>query len=107
MEMHKVFIVTAIFLSSLLTSAEAHDGKTYTASLTGIDCTGCKKTIAKSIGKLKGVKTIRIVKKSSNVHPLHVVTDGSNPISKDQAIKALGKNVEHYQIKTWSVAHSH
>lgn len=92
-----------LILFSLLLSSPAFAGDvTYRASMTGIECSGCKKTIAKSLGKLDGVKTIRIVKGSGNNHTLTVITDGSSSLSKSDALKALGKNAPHYQIVSWS-----
>ncbi|MEO0416671.1 MAG: heavy-metal-associated domain-containing protein, partial [Verrucomicrobiota bacterium] len=74
---------------------------TYVGTMSGIECTGCKKTISKSIAKLGGVKTIRIIKVSDSKHKLEVVTNGSKAISKSQAVAAL-KNAEHYKILSWS-----
>jgi len=74
---------------------------TYTAGMTGIDCADCKRTISRAIGKIKGVKTIRIVKESADKHRLTIVTDGSKPIAKSDAVAALGKN-SHYVIVSWS-----
>ena len=42
---------------------QAAEDTKYVASMSGVECTACKKTIAKAISKLKGVKTIRIIKK--------------------------------------------
>ncbi len=105
--MQKILLILVIIFSALAVDVQAHGDTphhktTYVAKLSGIDCTGCKKTIAKSIGKLKGVKTIRIEKKSENSHTLTVITDGTKAISKADAVKALGKNVEHYKILSWS-----
>lgn len=75
---------------------------TYVANMAGIECAACKKTIARSIGKIKGVKTIRIVKLTEKSHRLFVETDGTNPISISQVKKTLGKNVDHYKITSWS-----
>lgn len=106
--LHFAFIL-AFALALFAPTVRAHDtdGKhshnvTYVANMSGIDCAACKKTIARSIGKLKGVKTIRIVKISETSHRLFVETDGSKSISMGDAKKALGKNVEHYKINSWS-----
>lgn len=96
--------ITIIVLLSLLLGGTALADVTYRASMTGIECSGCKKSIAKSLGNLKGVKTIRIVKGSGNNHTLTVITDGSASISKSDAISALGKNAPHYTIVSWSKA---
>ncbi|MDF1657474.1 MAG: heavy metal-associated domain-containing protein [Verrucomicrobiales bacterium] len=96
-------IITLFVLLSFLVSGQVLAGDvTYRASMNGIECTGCKKSIAKSLGKLKGVKTIRIAKGSGNNHSLTVITDGSSSISKSQAVGALGKNAPHYTIVSWS-----
>jgi len=74
---------------------------TYTAKLNGIECADCKRTISRSLGKIKGVKTIRIVKEGENQHRLTIVTDGSKPITQADANAALGKD-SHYTIASWS-----
>lgn len=105
--MQKILVLVGAVFFFLLSALQAHDGVTYVAGMSGIDCAGCKKTIARKIGKLKGVKTIRIVKKSDKFHTLYVETDGSSAISKQQAIQALGKEVDHYTITSWKATHSH
>lgn len=85
-----------------LPSVQAGD-VSYVAGLTGIECADCKKTIARSLGKLKGVKTIRITKVTDDRHSLTIVTDGTVAIAKDEAVKALGKD-SHYVIVSWSKA---
>jgi len=74
---------------------------TYSAKLNGVECADCKKTISRALGKIKGVKTVRIVKEGENAHRLSVVTDGSTPISQAEANAALGKD-SHYSITSWS-----
>ncbi|MEX2577616.1 MAG: heavy metal-associated domain-containing protein [Verrucomicrobiales bacterium] len=68
----------------------------------GIECAACKKSIAKSLGRLEGVKTIRITPAKNGTHRLAVLTDGSSPISRSDAVEALGKNAPHYEIVSWS-----
>ena len=75
----------------------------YSANLKGIECAACKKTISRAIGKIQGVKTIRIAKLSEDQHRLTIVTDGSAAISKAEAVKALGKD-SHYEITNWTKA---
>lgn len=101
--------LVALSLAFFAPTLRAHDtGKkhshnvTYVANMSGIDCTGCKKKISRSFGKLKGVKTIRIEKISDSKHRLTVITDGSKSISMSEAKKALGKDVDHYKISSWS-----
>ncbi len=91
-------ILTLFLLGSV--TLQAAD-VTYTASMKGIDCADCKRTISRAIGKIKGVKTIRIEKESDDRHRLVIVTDGTKPVSKSDAVAALGQD-SHYQITSWS-----
>ncbi len=94
----------ALFAICVLSISSAHAGEvSYVAGLTGIECADCKKTIAQSLGKLKGVKTIRITKMADDRHSLTIVTDGTTVIAKSDAVKALGKD-SHYVIVSWGKA---
>lgn len=97
--MKNPFFLLLLIPFLLVLPAVADD--TYRAKLSGIECNGCKKTIAQSLGKIEGVKTIRIRKSGKETHTLTVVaSDGSN-ISRTDANKALGK-AEHYKLRSWS-----
>jgi copper chaperone CopZ len=75
----------------------------YVASLTGVHCDDCKKTIARSLAKIEGVKVIKIEKNKDGTHTMTVTTDGTQAISMEKAVEAI-KHVEHYQIKDWKLA---
>lgn len=104
--MQNFLTISAIVVLGFVGQIQADSIVTYTGNLTGIDCDGCKRTIASSIAKLKGVKTIKINKKSEGSHTLTVVTNGSKEITKSQASKALGKK-SHYKITSWSSSSKH
>ena len=72
----------------------------YIAKMSGIECSACKRAIAKAVAKLDGVKTIRIVKQAKGSHQLEVFTDGSCELKKADAVKAL-KNAKHYKVLSW------
>ncbi len=90
-----------VLVSFLFTQKSFTSELTYTAGMTGITCAACKKSISQSIGRIKGVKTIRISEKGAGQHQLTITTDGSKEISKSDVTSALGKD-SHYQITTWS-----
>ncbi len=94
--------VALVFLAHSPVSAEEMK---YTGTLSGIDCSGCKKDIAQSLAKIKGVKTIRIIKTGEEKHRLEVITDGSVPITRKDADKALSKS-DHYKIHSWAKSES-
>ncbi len=92
-----LFVLALLFTPVLAPAAET----TYIGKLKGIDCADCKRTISRALGKIKGVKTIRITKENEEVHQLTVVTDGTKSISRAEAVAALGKD-SHYQIISWN-----
>jgi copper chaperone CopZ len=91
-------VLLAFFLGPITSPAAE---VTYTAGMKGIECADCKKTISRALGKIKGVKTIRIAKEGDDQHRLTVVTDGSKAITKADAVAALGKD-SHYSLTSWS-----
>jgi copper chaperone CopZ len=94
-----IFVVFCVVLFGSVEVFAAEETK-YIASMSGVECTACKKTIAKAIAKLDGVKTIRIVKKDKKNHQLEIFTDGSHELTKADAVKALEK-AKHYKILSW------
>jgi copper chaperone CopZ len=100
--MKSLFTLLALLAFLLPVQSYASD-VSYTAGMSGIDCSACKKTISQALGKIKGVKTIRIAKAGGDNHTLTIVTDGTKPIAKADAVKALGQD-SHYKITSWSAA---
>lgn len=75
---------------------------TYKATMTGIECSGCKKRIIKALGEMEGVESVRIaMMKKKGDHVLTVKTDGSAAITQEQATAVVAV-AEHYQLKTWA-----
>ena len=92
-----VQIIAILLIAPVINAGET----AYTGTLTGIECTACKKAIAQALSKIDGVQTIRIVKNNDETHLIEVVTDGSKVITNAEANKALEK-ADHYQIRSWS-----
>jgi copper chaperone CopZ len=99
----KPLLIILVLIGLILTPPAFTAEVSYTANMKGIECAGCKKTIARSLGKIKGVKTIRITKTGEDRHQLSIVTDGTAEITRADAVQALGKD-SHYEIVGWSTA---
>ncbi len=95
-----LFVTLGLISTPTVSAAESQD-VTYVGTLSGVECTACKRTISRSLAKIKGVKTIRIVKQGESLHRLEVATNGSREITKSDAVNAL-KKAEHYKILTWA-----
>jgi copper chaperone CopZ len=91
-------VLTLLLGPAIIQAAEV----TYAASLHGIECQACKKSVAQALGKLPGVQTVRISPGSRETHSVTVLTDGSAALTLDQAVRALGKKAPHYKIVSWS-----
>ena len=102
-KLSQTFLLIFSCVLILESPSKAAEETKYVASMSGVECTACKKTIAQAISKLGGVKTIRIIKKSKKSHQLEIYTDGSNELTKEDAVKALAK-AKHYKILSWTKA---
>jgi len=97
--------VAALGLLCLLPSPALASDVSYVGTMTGVECAGCRRSISQALGKIPGVKTIRIKETGKNQHRLTVTTDGSHAISKEEAVKAVqgrGGKESHYQLVTWA-----
>ncbi len=97
-----LFSSLALALASFLLSSGVL-AETYVATLSGVECEGCKTTIARSLTQIPAVQTIRIEKIGDEKHRMTVITDGSAPVSQEQAAAAIAE-AEHYDIESWSEA---
>jgi len=98
-------VAAALGLLVLLPSPAAASDVSYVGTMTGVECAGCRRSISQALGKIPGVKTIRIREIADNQHRLTVTTDGSRAISKEEAVKAVqgrGGKESHYQLVTWA-----
>ena len=109
MVMQKIIGITAVLLFLIVTATPclmAHGGTTYTAKMSGKECSQCKASISKYFFGIKGVESVRIKRLTDSSHQLTVQTSGSLSISKTQAVKSLPKG-GHYKIISWTKGHSH
>ncbi len=72
----------------------------YHGTIEGVACAACSKKINTSLEKLPGVTSIKLVPNAeSGIAKVEIVST-SEAITKDAAIKALGKEAENYTILT-------
>ncbi len=84
-----------LFIGSVTAQEAVYHGK-----LSGVECNQCKKAIAKSIAKIKGVEMIRIVKQSKNAHRLEVTLQDAKPVPRSRVESALA-GADHYKLLSW------
>lgn len=96
---HSLFLILLAGFLSMQTNLQAAE-TSYAGNLKGVEFTGFKRDIAKGLGKIKGVKTIRITKQSGEKHTLEVITDGRVVLTRKMVVDAIA-DAEHYQVSTW------
>ena len=99
-DMKKSLLNSVLSLLAVIAVGTAAADEAYTAKLSGVDCDGCKKTIARSLAKIEGVTTIRIVKNGDGTHTMTVTAEDGVQITEKQAAEAISK-AEHYKIQSW------
>ncbi len=97
----KMFLTTAVLAlasASMLFADEAKPVK-YTATITGVVCSACKKTVRDSFTKL-GASKIEI-KAGAKAGEQTVTFESTNAkLTKEAAVKALGEAADEFKIIT-------
>ncbi len=101
--MKKYLIPAALALASAgLFAAEKAKPVKYTATMSGLVCSGCKKTVRDSFAKM-GASKIEI-KAGDKTGEQTITFESTDPkLTKESAIKALGDSAEEYKILTFAL----
>jgi hypothetical protein len=102
--MIRLLITTVLALASaaMLQAEEAKPVK-YTATMTGVVCSACKKTVRNSFAKM-GASKIEI-KAGAKEGEQTVTFESTNAkLTKDAAVKALGEAAEEFKVITLAPA---
>ena len=97
----KKFISTAALALASASMLFAEDAKPvkYTATMTGVVCSACKKTVRDSFTKI-GASKIEI-KAGAKTGEQTVTFESANAkLTKEEAIKALGDSAEEFKVIT-------
>ncbi|TLD69180.1 heavy-metal-associated domain-containing protein [Phragmitibacter flavus] len=99
-------LIITISLSTILPlpAADPTNTTTYQGKISGLFCHACASKVKAALSKLDGVTKVTITKgEEQGIQNLHIeATPTSKPITKDTAIKALGKDADSYHILSLS-----
>lgn len=95
------FLLAAFSVLSLTTAAlHAGDAEktSYTATVSGIVCSACKAHVETALKTLPGVESVTFEKADKDEAPKAIFKSSSPSLTKDDVVKALGKDAETYTV---------
>jgi len=91
--------LAALSVSSLLASdGPPTSAYTYKGEVAGVVCSVCSNHVTTSLSKLPGVTSVKITIGKDGALPTLTVISSSPDLTKEAAIKALGKHGKNYKI---------
>ena len=97
--MKKVLLLAAAALSlspALLTAGDTH---TFEGAITGVVCVACKQHVTEALTtSLEGVTEIKITPSEKDGEQKITIVSKKADVTKETAVKALGKLADDYQI---------
>ena len=97
-------LLTALLASLAMGNAAEPTAHLYKGEIAGIACAACSKKVKSSLEKLPGVTSIKVVPGGESGVAKLEISSTSPDITKDTAIKALGKAADEYTILKLEVA---
>lgn len=93
------FVSIMMMLSLALSQSRAADAEyCYQGEVAGVVCNACASNVKSALSKLEGVKEVRITLNKEGGNPRLTIISKSPAITREAAIKAMGKAAEHYEI---------
>lgn len=88
-----------LLLSLVLGSVHASDATfCYQGDVSGVVCNACADNVKKALMKLDGVQEVRITLNKEGGNPRLTIISKSPALTREAAVKALGKAAENYTI---------
>ena len=97
--MKSLLLSTTILLSLLNKHSSAADAEyCYQGEVAGVVCNACASNVKRALSKLEGVKEVRITLNKQGGNPRLTIISKSPAITREAAIRAMGKAAGHYEI---------
>lgn len=72
----------------------------YQGEVSGVVCNACATNVKDALLKLKGVQDVKITLNKEGGNPRLTILSNSPALTREVAVKALGKAAEHYDIRS-------
>lgn len=92
-----------LMIVTMLTLSASHSGAAdaeyaYQGEVSGVVCNACASNVKSALSKLEGVKEVRITLNKQGGNPRLTIISTSPALTREAAIKAMGKAADHYEI---------
>lgn len=99
--MKKLLLVPAALFCLLLNQSDAGDAPfCYQGEVAGVVCNACATNVKTALLKLDGVQDVKITLNKEGGNPRLTILSQSPALTREMAVKALGKAAEHYDIRS-------
>lgn len=99
MKTFSLLLASLVLAIANTASAGAGQTHTYEGAITGVVCVACKQHVTEALTtNLEGVTEIKIVASEKEGEQKITIVTLKNDVTKDTAVKALGKLSDDYQI---------
>lgn len=99
MKKHLLTLTTTMGL--LLSQSQGADATfCYQGEVAGVVCNACASNVKEALLKLEGVKDVKITLNKEGGNPRLTILSNSPALTREVAVKALGKAAGHYDIRS-------
>lgn len=99
--MKKTLFSILSMLSLALSPSRAADAEyCYQGEVAGVVCHACATNVRSALSKLEGVKEVKVTVSKDGGNPRITILSSSPALTRELAVKALGKAAEHYDIRS-------
>jgi copper chaperone CopZ len=99
MNKHLLYLTTMMGL--FLGQSQAADATfCYQGEVAGVVCNACAGNVKDALLKLEGVKDVKITLNKDGGNPRLTIVSNSPALTREVAVKALGKAAGHYDIRS-------
>lgn len=94
-------LILTIFLGLLLSQPYAADASyCYQGEVSGVVCSACASNVKTALLKIEGVQEVKITLNKVGGNPHLTIFSKSPALTREAAVKALGKAADHYHIRS-------
>lgn len=99
MKKHSLTLLTLLGL--LLNQAHAADSSyCYQGEVAGVVCSACASNVKAALLKIEGVQEVKITLNKKGGDPKITILSKAPDLTREAAVKALGKAADHYDIRS-------
>jgi copper chaperone CopZ len=99
--MKKQLLTLTTTIGLLASQSQAADATfCYQGEVAGVVCNACAGNVKEALLKLDGVKDVKITLNKDGGNPRLTILSNSPALTREAAVKALGKSAGHYDIRS-------